>query len=391
VLIQTVPQAALRQVDEGRREAGRLLDSLGLGPEPTPGETRSVAPGVRLHVYGLHTGGGPPVLLVPAPIKRWYIWDLEPAVSVVARCLEAGRRVFLVEWTEPGPSEHDLGLEAYAHDLLLACLDAVAAATGERRVLLVGHSLGGTFAAICAARNPSVTAGVVLLEAPVRFGADAGAFAPLVAVAPHASRLGDPRNGVPGSFLDLACAVAAPVTFYLERWADLACSLPDRSRLRTHLRVLRWTLDEFTLTSRLFEDVVERLYRRDEFMVGDLPIGGRRVGPDGLTAPLLTVVNPTSRVIPARSVLPLHRAAPAASKLLMRYRGDIGVGLQHVGVLVGRNAHAFLWPQVLRWMSTRGARGRQLPAAEDVAPGEPGLPEPEPPREVRARESVVGR
>jgi poly(3-hydroxyalkanoate) synthetase len=33
------------------------------------------------------------VLTVPAPIKRHYIWDLEPRVSVVARCLAHGLRV----------------------------------------------------------------------------------------------------------------------------------------------------------------------------------------------------------------------------------------------------------------------------------------------------------
>ena len=42
-------------------------------------------------------------------------------------------------------------------------------------------------------------------------------------------------------------------------------------------------------------------------------------------------------------------AAGSADKLLLRYEGDVGVSLQHVGVLVGRNAHARLWPQITRW------------------------------------------
>lgn len=36
--------------------------------------------------------------------------------------------------------------------------------------------------------------------------------------------------------------------------------------------MLRWTDDEFSLPERLFVEIVERLYRRDEFMRGSLEI-----------------------------------------------------------------------------------------------------------------------
>src|SRR3982750_3318248 len=66
-------------------------------------------------------------------------------------------------------------------------------------------------------------------------------------------------------------------------------------------------------------------------------ITGRQVGPATLTAPMLTVLNPHSRVIPLLSLRPSRQAAAAggAPKRLMPYRGDIGVAVQHVGVLVG--------------------------------------------------------
>jgi polyhydroxyalkanoate synthase len=37
------------------------------------------------------------VLIVAAPIKRPYIWDLTPAVSAIRYCLGAGLRVYLLE------------------------------------------------------------------------------------------------------------------------------------------------------------------------------------------------------------------------------------------------------------------------------------------------------
>ena len=64
---------------------------------------------------------GPVVLVVPAPIKRSYIWDLLPEASAVRRLLAAGARVLLAEW-QPAPRE--FGLADYADRLLGACLEA---------------------------------------------------------------------------------------------------------------------------------------------------------------------------------------------------------------------------------------------------------------------------
>ena len=35
---------------------------------------------------------------------------------------------------------------------------------------------------------------------------------------------------------------------------------------------------------------------------------------------------------------------------LVHYEGDVGVNLQHVGVLVGRSAHERIWPQIFDWL-----------------------------------------
>ncbi len=115
----------------------------------------------------------------------------------------------------------------------------------------------------------------------------------------------------------------------------------------------RWTLDEFALPGRLFGEIVEDLYRTNRFMRGGLTVDGRIVTPADLAAPVLTVFDPRSTVIPPQSILPFHDALPTPDKHLLDYRGDRGVAIQHVGVLVGRNAHARLWPHILDWMGDR--------------------------------------
>ena len=178
-------------LDDLRRSAGRLLDTLGHAPRTTPSAVVDLAPGVRLHTYPDADPSGPPVLLVPAPIKRCYIFDLDPRCSVVASCLRHGLQPHLVEWTDPEPDQQRLGLDDYADGLLRHCLRAVADRTRVGRVSLVGHSLGGTLAALCAARYPDLVAGVALLEAPLHFGSHAGRLEPLMA-------LPSLRTAVPG-------------------------------------------------------------------------------------------------------------------------------------------------------------------------------------------------
>jgi hypothetical protein len=48
----------------------------------------------------------------------------------------------------------------------------------------------------------------------------------------------------------------------------------------------------------------------------------------------------------------MDRSRQARGKLLDRagYGPDIGVNLQHVGVLVGASAHARIWPAIFRWL-----------------------------------------
>ena len=72
-------------------------------------------------------------------------------------------------------------------------------------------------------------------------------------------------------------------------------------------------------------------------------------------APFLTVVAPHSRAVPPSAVLPVHTSFTATGNQVLEYDGDTGVVVQHLGVLVGRNAHRTLWPQILAWLDSATA------------------------------------
>ena len=339
------------QFDRIRRRQGRLLDMLGLVPAETPARVVLSAPAFTLKAYGDTGDGEPPLLIVPAPIKRAYIWDLLPRVSVVRQCLRHGFPVYLMQWEQPLSEQFGAGgLAAYADRYISTCLDAIEAELGARRAYLAGHSLGGTLAAIFAALHPERVRGLVLLAAPLRFGPEGGSFGPLIAAAPPARLVTALFSNVPGTFLNTVGMLASPAGFLGARWADLFGSMPDVQALQTHLLVERWTLDELPLARQLFEDVVELLFRENRFMAGTLTLGGRNVAPAAVDAPILSVIDAGSDLVPPTAVLPFHDAVGSSDKRVLWYKGDIGVALQHVGMLVGRRAHRHVWPKIMQWM-----------------------------------------
>jgi polyhydroxyalkanoate synthase len=342
-----------RRTDRWRRGFGETLDAAGLGPRRTPARIVHAEPCLTLKGYASEeTAARPAVLLIPAPIKRAYIWDLLPRRSVVRCCLEGGFRVYVAQWEAPGAAERDYGLAEYADRLILAGLDAIRAETGQSAVWLAGHSLGGTLAALFAALRPDRVRGLVLLGSPLHFGPAAGQLGALVARMPPAEALPGAGN-VPGTLLDRFSAAAAPGTYLVSRWLDWLGSLSDPEAARIHLLVERWTLDEMPLPRRLFVEIVEDLYREDRFLRGSLTIGGKRAEPGRVSMPVLSVIDPRCRIVPPEAVLPFHVAATGPQRVLW-YEGDVGVALQHVGMLVGKSAHRRLWPEIVRWMREPG-------------------------------------
>jgi polyhydroxyalkanoate synthase len=351
--MQSFGAQALKNMDRSRQQRGNMLDRAGYGPQQTPSAILHAEPGLNVRRYGaadVADANGPAVLIVPAPIKRSYIWDLMPEISAVRRWLERGYQVYLAEWVPLAEDAHDFGLADYGDRLLGVARKVAEDDSGQARSVIAGHSLGGILAAIHACLHPEQVRATVLLESPLHFEPATCCFSRLVQAAPDARQIADQFRQVPGVFLNMMSAMAEPHAFQWERMMDRWLSLGDPQAMATHMRVERWTHDEFPLPGKLFTDIVESLYRRDEFMQGKLAIGARTIGPRQLSTPLVSVYDPRSKVIPPAAVVPFHEAAASPRKLLLRYDGDVGVNLQHVGVLVGRNAHAQIWPAILDWL-----------------------------------------
>jgi polyhydroxyalkanoate synthase len=284
------------------------------------------------------------VLVVPAPIKRGYIFDLLPEVSVVRRLLEAGFSIYSVEWRDGADGDLDTTI-----DSLGRALERIATEEG-RAPIVVAHSLGGTLAAIAAALHSDRVAKLILIQAPLRFGEETGALRPIAIYSAMTMRTARPPGQIPGSVLDLGSISAVPDEFAFECWMDAWSSLPDINALSIHARVIRWSLDEFAPSAPLLQAVLDLLYSQDLFARDELRLLGRLASPRALhQLPVAVIIDHASRLIPPSSALD-----PLRDPEVFVYVPEIGVALQHVGPLVGRRAHRAIWPRVIQWMKHQG-------------------------------------
>jgi polyhydroxyalkanoate synthase len=88
-----------------------------------------------------------PLLIVPPWINKFYILDLGPQKSFIKWAVAQGHTVFVISWVNPDERLSAKSFEDYMREGLLASLDLIEQATGERQVNAIGYCLGGTLLA----------------------------------------------------------------------------------------------------------------------------------------------------------------------------------------------------------------------------------------------------
>lgn len=332
-------------MDVVRRAQGNLVGAMGFGPIECPYRVIRSGSLWRLRDYG-DRPSSKPLLIVSAPIKRPYIWDLAPSVSAVRCAQRSGFHVHLLEWGPASLGTGNAGLEEYAQ-AISQCVSSLNEGASAGRLLLTGHSLGGTLATIHAALAPESIRALLLLSAPLCFPPEGYHFRDaLVSMFPTPLPDDEP---FPGSLLSHISALASPRTFIWSRLMDALLSLTDREAMDIHARVERWALDEVPVSGRLLGQVIELLYRANRLCGGKLKIRGTLLGPARLSVPTLAIVNLADELAPLMSVEPFLAAIATNDVKVITYPGEIGVGLQHVGILVGPVARKSVWPRIISW------------------------------------------
>jgi polyhydroxyalkanoate synthase subunit PhaC len=86
-------------------------------------------------------------LIVPPWINKYYILDLREKNSFIRWAVGEGMTLFVVSWVNPDAKLAHKDFQDYLTEGMLAALDAIEKATGEKTVNAIGYCLGGTLLA----------------------------------------------------------------------------------------------------------------------------------------------------------------------------------------------------------------------------------------------------
>ena len=142
--------------------AGNLAHRWSTAAWPTSGRCRArsstTAPLREVYHYrpaaGVHAQGDPVLLVTPLAAPA-ICYDLRRGCSLVEHLVEIGRPTYLVEYGAVSFRDRNLGMEHWIEEVVPTAIREVSAHAGGRPVHVVGWSLGGVFALLAAAGDPT--------------------------------------------------------------------------------------------------------------------------------------------------------------------------------------------------------------------------------------------
>ncbi len=279
--------------------------------------------------------GGPMLIVVPSLINAPDVLDLAPGRSLIAFLASEGFRVLMVDWGSVGKSERQLGLGGLVSARLVPLVRKLA-----QPVSLVGYCLGGTLAVAAAQRLGPQVRRLALIAAPWHFdgfapAARASAQALWTAARPVAQRLGV----MPVSLLN-PLFWSLDEQAVLQKFEALADREPDDPALGWFAAVEDWANSGAPLSLPAARDLFEHGFRQNRIGQGRWRVSGVPIIPQALACSILDIGASRDRIVPKSARL--HWPGDSIARF------DVASG--HVGMVVGKGAHAALWQPLSNWL-----------------------------------------
>jgi len=287
---------------------------------------------------------GIPLLVVPSLINRWYILDLMPERSFLARLVARGVRPLVVDWGAPGEAERGFTLEDYIAGRLESALDVARRVAGSP-VAVLGYCMGGLLATSLALRRQDEIPALAVVASPWDFhavGPDEGRRAELslAMLEPLIAAVGD----LPVDAIQWLFHSQDPFQV-IDKFLRFGGLPPDSSQADLFVAVEDWVNDGVPLAGAVARACLGGWYARNEPGRGEWHVAGRRVDPAAWRRPFLAVVPTRDRIVPPPSAAALADAVPGAERI--ETRGG------HIGMIVGDAAPA-VTTRIADWLHDAG-------------------------------------
>jgi polyhydroxyalkanoate synthase len=265
-----------------------------------------------------------PLLIVPPWINKFYVLDLVPEKSMIRWLVDKGHTVFVISWVNPDQRHADKSFEHYMREGILAALDVIEKATGEKRINAVGYCVGGTLLAVTlgymAAVGDERIASATLLTAQIDFE-----FAGDLKIFADADRIEtlEAEMKKTGYLAGSKMATA----FNLLRSNDLIWPYVVNNYMRGKeplpFDLLYWNADATRMPSANHSFYLRNCYLENKLSKGGLEIAGETIDLSKVTIPIYNLATKEDHIAPAKSVFIGSSAFGGAVRFVLTGSGHI--------------------------------------------------------------------
>jgi polyhydroxyalkanoate synthase len=245
-----------------------------------------------------------PLLIVPPWINKFYILDLTPEKSFIKWCVDQGISVFVVSWVNPDARLAGKSFEEYMREGVIAALDAVEAATGEKQVNAIGYCVGGTLLSITlaylAAKKQNRVKSATLFAAQVDFS-----YAGDLMVFVDEDRVKQLEEHMKKQGYLEASRMAN--TFNMLRSNDLIWPYIVNNYMRGKMPlpfdILYWNSDATRMPAANHSFYLRNCYLENKLTKGEMDIAGVTLDLHKVKVPVYNLATVEDHIAPAKSVL----------------------------------------------------------------------------------------
>jgi polyhydroxyalkanoate synthase len=318
-----------------------------------------------------------PLLIVPPWINKFYILDLTPDKSFIKWCVDQGLTVFVISWVNPDARLASKGFDEYMTEGPLAALDAIHAATGEKKVHAIGYCVGGTLLAITlaylAAKEKSRVLSATMFTAQVDFtySGDLKLFVDEERIQQLEAHMKDQ------GYLE---ASSMANTFNMLRSNDLIWPYVVNNYLKGKkpipFDILYWNSDATRMPAANHSFYLRNCYLDNKLSQGEMTVGGVTLDLGKVKIPVYNLATREDHIAPAKSVLEGSKYFGGPVKFVLAASGHIAGVVNPPGKpkyqywtgaapsgsdvdhwMSGAKEHrGSWWPDWLEWLKQHGAK-----------------------------------